>query len=301
MRSVYTCKKEAVRLLLKEQPKDGTSPAAMKFAVDYLSFFGYLGVYLLRNLTVEDLKAAVKLFQRTFGLKADGVAGPKTLTAMHYPRCGCPDFIDEEKPEHVAYMHMREIAQENQQKWLKTELTYVIDGYVTGIAKKKQEEIIAEAFKSWTDVAGITICQCPKKSAKTADILIGVGKGKQHQFDGQGGTLAWAYLPQGKNRQLRMRFDLAEIWVPHQYDRGVWMLPVAAHEAGHLLGLDHSKVKEALMAPYYNPFVSSPQLNDDIHKVQQLYGKPRNAAAIEKHAGRTVTLRSGEEILIVCE
>ncbi len=300
MPSVYKSKKEAVRLLLKEQGGEGMSAQSMTFAVDYLSFFGYLSIYLLRNLTAEDLKAAVKLFQRTFGLKSDGLAGPKTLTAMHYPRCGCPDFIDEEQPQHVEYMQMKSKAKEKQQKWLKEELTYSIDGYVTGIARKTQEKIIQEAFASWTDVAGIKIEKC-NSSKKKSDILIGVGKGKEHAFDGQGGTLAWAYLPQGKNRQLRMRFDLAEIWVKDQYGRGVWMLPVAAHEVGHLLGLEHSKQKEALMAPYYNPFVSTPQAKDDIEKIQKLYGKPKNAAAITKHLGRSITLRSGEELLVTCE
>lgn len=301
MPSIYKSKKEAVQLLLKDQPKDGTSPQAMTFAVDYLSFFGYLGIYLLRNLTAEDLKAAVKLFQRTFGLKADGLAGPKTISAMHYPRCGCPDFVDKEKPEHIEYMQLKERAKENQQKWLKDELVYLVDGYVTGIARKVQDEIISQAVKSWTDVAGIQIRKCSHKQKKNADIIISVGKGKDHNFDGQGGTLAWAYLPRGKNRQLLMKFDLSEIWVKDQYGRGIWMLPVAAHEFGHILGLDHSNKKEALMAPYYNPFVSSPQANDDVTKIQGLYGKPRNAAAITKHLGRSIVLRSGEELLVTCE
>ena len=211
------------------------------------------------------------------------------------------DLLNKDQPEHMQYMQMREMAQENQEKWLKDSLKYVVDGYVTGLPKKVQDKLIATAFKAWTDVAGIEICQCPKKDTKNADILVGVGRGKKHNFDGQGGTLAWAYMPKGKNRQLRMRFDLEEIWVQHQYERGIWMLPVAAHEVGHLLGLEHSKVKEALMAPYYNPFISTPQLKDDIMQIQKLYGKPKNAAAIQKAAARTVTIKPGEELLIVCE
>lgn len=298
--TLYQSKKEAVRLLKQEYPEGG-QPQEMMFAVDYLTFFGYLGMYLLKNLTAEDLKSAVKLFQKTFGIKADGLAGPKTLTAMRYPRCGCPDFIDKERPDHVQYLEMREEVKNKQNKWMKQELKYVVDSYVTGIPQKVQDKIIAQSFKAWTDVAGIDICQCPKRDKKNADILVGTGIGKQYNFDGQGGTLAWAYMPEGADRQLRMRFDLEEIWVQHQYERGVWMLPVATHEIGHLLGLDHSKVKEALMAPYYNPFVSSPQLKDDITRIQKLYGKPKNAAAIEKNTGRTVMLRSGEELLVICE
>ena len=58
MATVYKSKKEAVRLLMKDQGEFGNSPQEMKFTVDYLSFFGYLSLYLLNNLTLEDLKAS---------------------------------------------------------------------------------------------------------------------------------------------------------------------------------------------------------------------------------------------------
>ena len=45
---------------------------------------------------------------------------------------------------------------------------------------------------------------------------------------------------------------------------------VAAHEIGHLLGLDHSNDEDALMYPYINNALKP--RDDDITKIQKLYG-----------------------------
>jgi len=39
-----------------------------------------------------------------------------------------------------------------------------------------------------------------------------------------------------------------------------------------LLGLDHSRLSSALMAPYYNAFIAKPQTVDDIPRIVALMG-----------------------------
>jgi len=57
---------------------------------------------------------------------------------------------------------------------------------------------------------------------------------------------------------------------------------VAAHEFGHSLGLSHSDIKSALMAPFYRGYQPYFELDeDDIQGIQILYGK--------KSSGRITT------------
>jgi hypothetical protein len=264
-------KKEAQRLLLKTSLPEGQSAQQLKFSVDYLSFFGYIAVELLKNMNMKDLEKAVKTFQRWFGLKADGVVGPMTLRAMEIPRCGCPDVIDEANNVHKQYMQMQAVIEENMAKWNKKGLTYAVHSYVGGMSKTAQLKIFAGAWKAWDDVCGLNIQAIG--DVDKADLVLSTGSGSRHSFDGRGGTLAWAYLPNGRDRQLLMRFDLAETWISNPRERGILLFNVACHEFGHMIGLTHSKKKGALMAPYYNPGVAVPQWDDDIPRAEARYGK----------------------------
>lgn len=63
-------------------------------------------------------------------------------------------------------------------------------------------------------------------------------------------------------------FDDAEQWTINSY-RGTNLFQVAAHEFGHSLGLSHSDVKAALMAPFYRGYEPNFNLHsDDIDGIQ---------------------------------
>jgi predicted Zn-dependent protease len=294
---------EAVRLF-KKNGNEEASRQEMTFAVDYLLFFGYVGVELIKHVSYEDLKKGVQSFQRMFGLKADGVIDHKTIRAMECPRCGCPDHIDAGNKQHVQFLRAQEVAADRRDRWNKQGLTYYISQYVgNGVSRKTQKQVVADAFKAWDEVCGLDITEA--KSLNRADIVIETGQGPQHNFDGRGGTLAWAYMPTGNDRQLTMKFDLDETWVTEPQQRGIQLFNVACHEFGHLLGLSHSKKPSALMAPYYNPFIATPQADDDIPRVQKLYGPGPAPAPIRglKPAGDelTVELKPGQRLVVSCK
>lgn len=230
----------------------------------YLRRFGYL-----IGSTTSGLSAAVAAFRSVFGLPPGEDVDESVLRAMAWPRCGLPDH--------------RLVTAES--RWRKRTLTYHVAGYVPGLSRQDQEDLIALAWRDWIAVADLTASRAA--NAASADIVIGTGRGPGQGFDGPAGTLAWAQLPKGDDRQLMMRFDVDELWVRSGSDRGILFRNVACHEIGHLLGLDHSSVRTALMAPYYAPGVAAPQANDDVVQIRALYGPPQTPTA---PAGRRLVL-----------
>lgn len=232
-----------------------------EFALKYLEY------YYVENksvaLAVTDTTALIKKFQKTFGLKVNGNLDEQTIRAMHWPRCGCPD-----------YKMVKSLSDPQAAKWGPKRLTYYVEKYVSGLPKADQDDLLELAFKQWEDNCQLAIDRVT--SSSTANLIISTGSGRTDNFDGPGGTLAWAYLPPNNNYngQLLMRFDLSETWISNERDRGILFLNVACHEFGHMLGLDHSSVQRALMAPYYSPGITKPQANDDIPRIQKLYGTP---------------------------
>ena len=87
-------------------------------------------------------------------------------------------------------------------------------------------------------------------------------------FDGVGGVLAHMYYP----RSGKMHFDQAENFTGSTQGPGINLYFVAAHEMGHGLGIEHSKVRGALMYPFYSGFKDPMLGRDDIAAIQSLYG-----------------------------
>lgn len=119
-------------------------------------------------------------------------------------------------------------------------------------------------------------------SFSRADITIAffIGDhGDGEPFDGVLGTLAHAFAPPVG----RFHLDGEENWVingdfnnasPYS---AIDLESVAVHEIGHLLGLGHSSVEEAIMYPTISSGVRKVVLDaDDIAGVQELYGANPN-------------------------
>lgn len=227
-----------------------------EFALKYIAH--YYQNPVRGAVTMNDVTEHVKTIQSQLGLEETGELSPQLVkTLEHMPRCGVSDYSK---------------SAANSTSWGQKDLTYFLEQYVNGLARSDQEEIIQRAFDQWSDVADIRIKRTNNKQG--ANIIVSTGRGRQDGFDGPGNTLAWAYLPPSVNYrgQLLTRFDLDETWVKTPNERGIVMLNVACHEFGHLLGLEHSRYQKALMAPYYSPSVSKPQAQDDVSRIQALYG-----------------------------
>jgi hypothetical protein len=159
-------------------------------------------------------------------------------------------------------------------KWNKTTLKYYIYNTSTHLTSIQRESAIVEAFKLWSDNSVLNFIKV--SSPNQADLKIkwvSGNHGDGHPFDGNSGVLAHAYYPPpaGGSYAGELHFDDDESWSLD--GSGIDLITVAAHEIGHLLGINHSDVTSALMYPYY--FGINRNLNmDDKLAVWELYGYP---------------------------
>jgi hypothetical protein len=179
------------------------------------------------------------------------------LKVVDLPRCSVPDF---------------QVEAASQRKWGKKNLSYFIEKRDTDLSAELWDATIAKAFASWSEVADLKF---NRVNSSNANIIVSIGRGRSSDFDGPNGTLAWAQLPGSSNYtgQLLTKADADEKWITSG-SNGIKLENVMCHELGHILGLEHSSRRTALMAPIYSINVAKPQSNDDISRIVNLYGKP---------------------------
>jgi matrix metalloproteinase-14 (membrane-inserted) len=234
----------------------------IKRVIAYLIKYKYIDIKdEVLTIDIGKFKDTIAKFQEAFGLKVDGIVGPKTLAAMEWPRCGCPEYMIEQ-------------ANEKMYKFGTLDLTYYINGRDSDLSASDWDQGIRDALDSIEDVCGLLFTRV--NDINKANLVYGVGRGRAHDFDGPSGTLAWFQIAPSTNfrGQVSGKFDLDENWV-YKQGRGIKFVNVACHETLHGLGLFHSNVSSALMAPFYSPDIAKPQQNDDITRLQARYGKPR--------------------------
>lgn len=239
-------------------------------ALMYLSRFGYMDPAATNPesgalLSEDSVKQAVIDFQAFAGLPQTGELTDETLEMMNMPRCGNRDIIG-----HGLNTRRKKRYALQGSRWKVRDLTYKISKYPSGLKEAVVDSEIEKAFKVWEKVSDLTF-----KRANSGKIHIDVRfekgeHGDGDPFDGPGGTLAHAYFPiYGGDAH----FDDTEVWTVDSF-RGTNLFQVAAHEFGHSLGLSHSDVRSALMAPFYRGFEREFELDlDDIKAIQALYGE----------------------------
>lgn len=237
-------------------------------ATQYLMSYNYVKQSDMDNgkvMTEEVLKAGIERFQRFANITITGELDNATMAKMNQPRCGVPDMmfnIDETRARRFSAGA----------PWPSTTLTYRIDNVTPDFGTPADiEQILTDSFKFWSDVSALSFTRVP--AGQNADILISFASfshGDGNAFDGPGGTLAHAYFP-GGGIGGDAHFDESETY--SATGNGVNLLQVAVHEFGHSLGLGHSEVNTAVMAPFYTGYNPNFALDaDDIAGIQYLYG-----------------------------
>lgn len=235
--------------------------------INYLARYGYLKESDAEsgNLLSDDyVREAISEFQRMAGLPVTGSIDEETQKTMLLPRCGVKDPIG------TGNSARRKRYALHGSKWPIRDITYRISHYSNKISINDVQSEIQRAFDLWSEVIPLTFTRRDYGSVDVIIKFVSGAHGDNTPFDGNGQTLAHAYFPQYGGDA---HFDEDELWTVNA-PNGVNLFQVAAHEFGHSLGLAHSDVRSALMAPFYRGYEESFKLDqDDISAVQELYGK----------------------------
>lgn len=264
----------------------GSQVTGMSELKKYLNRFGYLPVppeNSFSDFFDDQFVSALILYQKRLGLSVTGKLDSETIASIISPRCGMSDLIEINNATKTTTIHStRRYAFFNgQPRWIRSStLTYALspDYTIEYLTPSEIRKVLRRSFSRWSAVIPLNFTE--SSDYESSDIRIGFFRGDHgdgEPFDGVLGVLAHAFSPENG----RLHLDAAERWaVDFEKEKSkvaVDLESVVTHEIGHVLGLAHSAVKEAVMYPSLSPRGKKVDLRiDDVEGVQALYGSNPN-------------------------
>ncbi|XP_022843021.1 metalloendoproteinase 2-MMP-like [Olea europaea var. sylvestris] len=254
--------------------RKGDSCEGLHQVKKYLYQFGYLNTLDAKNKDLFDdtLESAIKTYQLNHNLDITGFLDSRTVSKMMMPRCGVSDIIN---GTNTMYRGTNPLNASqftlfpSRRKWPETLLTY---RFLSGFPQSFMEPI-RYAFEIWSNKTSFFFFKLRDDlDEEYSDLQIAFVNGEHgdgYPFDGPGGVLSHAFQP----TDGRMHFDASEDWIVGSLPRTIDIVSVALHEIGHLLGLGHTNIPDAIMYPNIRYAMVKRTLHqDDIDGIRTLYG-----------------------------